>query len=350
MQKRQSVLPLFLALGFALSLFGLARADGWPCDEPPPPNKEGSASDGLSDSREGGESWSDAIVIPGIPYLDSGATCDNRDDIFPNCAQAGGRDVVYRYTPATDMAVAIDLCNSGFDTVIGVYDASHNQIACADDQCGSQSVIYSISLRAAETYFIVVDGYGPSCGSYELAVHWAPTPCNLECPAGALLEGEPPCSDGYPGGYNGGCCGGGGGFQTVLPQQGHVAVMCGKGGTYSYEGFSYRDTDWFEVWGNNGILTATCRAEFPLLLIFIWNVDCSNLLFDQTMAEACQTATLSRYVPAGTPAVIWVGSSAFSGWPCELNYVLELDNIGQRPTSSAPDLGTHWGAIKSLFR
>ena len=45
------------------------------------PGKASYHGDNGRDTREGSESWADAVVISSLPYSDSGATCDNVDDI-----------------------------------------------------------------------------------------------------------------------------------------------------------------------------------------------------------------------------------------------------------------------------
>ena len=247
------------------------------------------------------------------------------------------------------MAVGVSLCNSGYDTVLGAYDSNHDNLGCNDDACSIQSEIYTIGLTGGQTYYIVVDGYQTSCGSYVINV-LEREPCHLECPDGAMPEGEPPCEENYVDNYNGGCCGGAN-MLLICPQDGDSAAMCGLGGTYLYNGLSYRDTDWFTVWGNGDTLTTTCQAEFPLQFLFIWNTDCSNLSYDISSAPPCETATLSRVVPEGTFAWIWVGTSLFQGVPCDARYILTLDNIAVGPECPpVPAEETNWGTLKNLFR
>ncbi len=135
-----------------------------------PPAKD-TPGDGMSDTREGGESYADAILIPSLPYSDTGATCDNRDDIMPSCAYySTAPDVVYAVTPSRDSYIDIDLCSSGYDTIVEVQDGAGAPIACNDDYCGLQSGIGYVVLQAGHTYYIIVDGYSAGCGSYVLDI------------------------------------------------------------------------------------------------------------------------------------------------------------------------------------
>jgi hypothetical protein len=345
--RRLSITLLFVTI-VLLAVAGRVTAGGWLCNEPPQ-NKPGPWGDGARDVREGGESWGDAVVIPDLPYSDSGATCDNQDNIPVPCAGNYGRDVVYCFTPTRDMVVGVSLCGSGYDTALGVYDENHTILDCNDDACDFQSEIYAVALTGGLTYYFVVDGFQSDCGSYVIHVVER-EPCHLVCPDGVIPEGEPPCEENYIDNYNGGCCGGAN-MMPICPTDGDAAVMCGLGGTFLYNGMSYRDTDWFTVWGTGEPLTASCQAEFPLQFIFIWGTDCNNLMYDLASAPACETATLSRAVPAGTFVWIWVGTSLFHGVPCDARYILSLDNIAVGPDCPpVPVEERNWGTLKSLYR
>jgi len=299
--------------------------------------------DQMGDGREGGESFGDALAISALPFNDAGATCDNVDNITLPCASSAAPDVVYSFTAAVAMRINVSLCGSSYDTALGIYDQSQTNIACNDDFCGLQSEIDNIDVIAGQTYYIVVDGYSTNCGSYVISVVESPPPCDLVCPDGALLEGEPDCHDGYVDVYNSGC--NGSGYQAIAPQANNAAVLCGKSGVY--DGAGSRDTDWFLCYGIGANMTATCTAEFPLQLIFIYGTDCNNLLYDLTTSADCVSSSLTRYVAAGTPVWIWVGSSEFSSdWSCGLEYILEMSGIGTPPTATE---ATSWSAVKSLY-
>jgi hypothetical protein len=306
--------------------------------------------DNRPDAREGGETMATAMSIPSIPYSDAGATCDNVNDMGLSCAGGGASpDVFYVYSPTVDQSVDVNLCGSGYDTALGVY-LDGVEIACNDDYCGLQSGIPNLTLLAGHTYHIQVDGYGASaCGSYMLSVTEV-TPCDIECPSGGLAEGEPPCHDGYDDQYNSGC--NGAGFPTICPQgSGSSAIICGKGGTFWRAGWSYKDSDWFTCWGTGGLMTMTCVAEFPLQLIFIYWTSCTSPQYDLVTVDPCETATLSRSVPANTYVWAWVGPSVLDGVPCESDYLLTLTGIAAGP-ECGPTLAKRgsWGTIKSTFK
>jgi hypothetical protein len=290
----------------------------------PAPKSGGFHGNGVADTREGGESWNDAVVITALPFNDSGATCDNADDITLPCASSHAPDVVYQYTPLLDQRIDVNLCGSGYDTALGIYDSSHANLACNDDYCAQQSAIVDFALQAGQAYYFVVDGYGTSCGSYQISVT-IHTPCTVECPPGAQIEGEPPCVDGYIDQYNSGC--GGTGWTLIQPQDGDCGTMCGRSCTYLYNGFSYRDTDWYTVLAAGGPMTVTGTAEFPLRLIFIYGTNCGGLQYILDTGAPCESVTLSwPSAQANQEYWIYVDPSVFSGVP-ESDYTLQVCGI-----------------------
>jgi len=74
-------------------------------------------------------------------------------------------NVWYCYTPACTGQATISLCDSGFDTMLAVYEGCQcypwqsDMIACNDDACGRQSEV-TIDVVAGQEYLIEVGGYG----------------------------------------------------------------------------------------------------------------------------------------------------------------------------------------------
>jgi hypothetical protein len=169
--------------------------------------------------RVGGEDIATAVVIASIPYVDTGNTCGYLDDYEEACPYAGSTapDVVYAYSPPSDIPVDIDLCGSSYDTKVFVYEnmwTPGNPYACNDDYydvgdpCGNWvSKIEQLTLVAGNIYYIVVDGYNIDCGDYRLEISVAalrdgvsyggqgsaPVP-----PAGMTLARVPDASNGTP--------------------------------------------------------------------------------------------------------------------------------------------------------
>jgi len=87
------------------------------------------------------------------------ATTDNQ----PTCV-ANGNNVWFKYRPVTTGTVTITTCGSGFDTVLGVFNAcGGTQLSCNDDSssCGAGSVQSRVALTmtAGVTYWISVGGW-----------------------------------------------------------------------------------------------------------------------------------------------------------------------------------------------
>lgn len=326
-----------------LGLAGLATASDLPTSNVAP-DKATYTGDGAFDGREGGETFGSAVNIPGLPYSDTGATCDNSDDIILPCASSAAPDVVYRYTAISTGYLTVSLCGSGYDTALGIYDSAQNNLVCNDDFCGLQSEI-NFSATSGQTYYFVVDGFSTNCGSYIINVTPPPPGCDPSCPPGSLVEGEPPCGPGYQDHWNGGCNSTPNVFGEIFAD---CPVVCGMSGTFDG---STRDTDWFECYGTGGVMTATCCASFPLQLIFIYGTDCSNPTYDIITANPNVEVSLSRTVGAGSYVWIWVGPSVFDGVPCESSYLLTMTGIGGGGIGcTVPVKNSTWGTIKSLYR
>jgi hypothetical protein len=119
---------------------------------------------------QGGEDVGTAVVISSLPYSDAGTTSGHVNDYEGTCGGSGAPDVVYSFTPSVDYFVTMDLCNSSYDTKVYVFESTvNNVIGCNDDACGLQSRL-TVEMSAGITYYIIVDGYGSSSGSYDMVV------------------------------------------------------------------------------------------------------------------------------------------------------------------------------------
>lgn len=339
-------LLLFVLL---VGLTGLAGADQWPTSNVAP-DKGSYIGDGASDDRQGGEDFGSAAIIASLPFNDSGATCDNYNDVDPSCLYPGGPDVFYVYTATATELVTVSLCGSAYDTGLAIYDAGYNEIYCNDDYCGLQSQI-DFPATQGMTYYIGVDAYSTNCGSYVINVTGAGQGCDYDCPDDALLEGEEDCYNDYEDHTNGGCNSVPQVWGLICPQYDEHAVLCGTGGNYLYNGSDYRDTDWFRCYGTGGTMTATVCASFPVQLIFIYGTNCDSPVYDIITGNPGQEISLSRTVDLETEVWIWVGTQVFTGTPCGSPYLLTMDGIyaGQDCEPVAVEQKT-WGNIKSIYR
>jgi len=140
-----------------------------------------------SSLRQGGDDVENATVVTELGQL-TGTTVGYSDTYDEVCPYTGATspDVVYSFTPATDMAVNMTTCYSTFDTKLYVYENSAGTLAvttggdpaCSDDtyppgvdDCTAwTSYIEGVAMTAGNTYYLVVDGYGYSEGDYVLDV------------------------------------------------------------------------------------------------------------------------------------------------------------------------------------
>jgi len=294
------------------------------------------------DDREGGETIASAILIPTLPYNDSGATCDNVDDYDEVCpySDSDSPDVVYRYTPATNQLLFVDLCESEYDTKVYIYeDNTSNLVACNDDYYFEapcyvySSYVGDVPVDVGHDYYIVIDGYGGDCGDYYMDV-WATSNCYVECPPDGLLEGEPLLEDEYEDTYNGGCNSipygsGEQKWQWLHAIDGNCLTLCGRSGWYSYEMSGFRDTDWFLVRATGDQIVAILDAEYPTYLFELYDDGTCTMTDVLQMQEAiCGTPT-TMTIPTipGQIYQLWVGPTGFSGPVYNYNYTLALCGI-----------------------
>ncbi len=311
--------------------------------------------------REGGEDFETAFPIPSIPFFDTGNTCGhifNYDVMCPFGAWAP--DVVYSYVPPRDMTVTVSLCNSYYDTKLQIYKDAYGPqhlVACNDDyfECEDPPVMYTsliedVSLFPGGTYYIVVSGYTSACGDYVLEI----TECDLECPPGAVEEGEEPCHDGYVDQFNGGC-----GSDPVifseLGPSGEPIVVCGEGG--NFDGNLSRDTDWYMLHPNclETTVTACITAEFDVIMGFIdFREGCYGVggLDSYVQATACEPAYLTDTLPLGH-WILWISTDDWSNVPCGSDYTLTIEGyeLCTGVDDSRPSfIEASWGTIKGLYR
>jgi hypothetical protein len=296
----------------------------------------------------GGDNFATATVIPGIPYADGGSTCGATNDYNPSCLFSTAPDVVYRFTPVNNMCVDVSLCGSAFDTGLWIYDGTTaTDVACQDDSpaCGLQSDIHNVALTAGHNYFIVIDGYNVACGQYTLHVTECPPPPVCDpCPAAAVLEGEPACSDGYIDTYNGGCNSTPPVFLS-LPCNPDLFV-CGTYGTFNANGT--RDTDWYQftltapaaitVSVNGQGLTGTSLAIIDNLCPP--NVICGSF----TQSAQCATNTCNAVLGPGTYRIFT--ASFFDNTPCNSPYTMHISGMACPTNAQA----TSWGRLKTIYR
>ena len=303
-----------------------------------------------ADGREGGETIEDALPMGAIPWNDSGATCDNINDYDEVCPYSGSTspDVVYSWTSAFTGGVDVDLFGSTYDTKVYVYDSGLALVACNDDFYSDYvSRIDNMAVINGETYFIVVDGYGGDCGEYVIAAGCIPPQCELTCPDGAQLEGEPPLVDGYVDEFNSGCD-----SELQVFQWLECADVCAVAGWYTTpDGMDFRDVDYFVCTAAENVVTWTVDAESATNCYELYIPDCMHAEVLQNMqVGACSPGTVIILAEPGTVLYLWGGSANFHNpgdvIGNEYDYIFTIEGIEE---VSATEHQT-WSGVKSLYR
>lgn len=315
-------------------------------ETPPPPKSP----------MQGGDTIATAFVIGALPFDDTGTTVGYTHDYDEVCTYTGSLspDVVYKYSPATNVMVDIYTCNSGYDTKIYVYDNVYTPgapLACNDDSTictglSYRSYIQNLALLAGHTYYIVVDGYGSASGAYEFHVHAVvpPEPCDpLFCAAGAVVNGEPTCYDGYVDTYNNGC--GSATPPNVFETIALNTTLCGESGNFDANG--KRDMDWFHYTPTTNVSAKFCLcSDFPGRIWIATGNDCASLAVLQTIATTPgYLACITQAMTAGTMYTLIISTDGWLNIPCGAKYVALFGEEGYTPV-----LQTSWGTVKALYR
>jgi hypothetical protein len=293
-----------------------------------------------------------------VPFEDTGNTCDNVDDYDEICPYGGmAPDVVYTFTPTSDLLVSVDLCGSDYDTKVYLWDADLNLVACNDDYytgepCGLYvSFIEDVYLDGGQTYYLVVDGYGNECGDYILAVCEYPPCIGAQCGPDDVLEGEPPLVDGYVDTFNGGCDVDPPVFQELtLPPGGQTLEFCGTTGWYE-NGGQQRDSDWFLVEASGELIRI--EAEGPLFasvdLDVLYLDDCQDVSILPHQMGICLDATIEIPTVPGEVVFLRVRPTSTTRPICASlveEYTMTITGIGGVVTVESRT----WSAVRQLYR
>jgi hypothetical protein len=118
----------------------------------------------------------DATPVAAIPFSDLVDVTDatvEADEPEPTCAPTG-MTVWYALTLPKKTPVVVDTSGSGYDTVVAVYTADLQEVACNDDAGGLQSLV-GFSAARGQTYLIQVGSFDgtidPEWATPELAIN-----------------------------------------------------------------------------------------------------------------------------------------------------------------------------------
>jgi len=303
--------------------------------------------------RQGGDSITDPVTVPSLPFTSTGTTSGFSDDYDEACPyeDSTSPDVVYAISPTADILVDIDMLGSSYDTKIYVYDEFLALVACNDDYYPDYvSRLRFLALAGGVTYYLVIDGYGGDYGDYALAIGEDEL-CELDCPAGGYPEGEPPLGDDYEDTFNGGCNTPGDPRQDLYGDADGELILCGVAGWYDCHGSNCRDTDWFRVFvGETGTVTLTAEAEWPTF-IEDTSPDCQLHVGQSLLVEECASGSLVYESAPGSIIPFFVGSANFEppGLTIdnEYNYVIHFTGLMSLPVEVD---AVNWNSVKARFR
>ncbi len=109
--------------------------------------------------------------VVNMPFTTNGATASGQ---FPGCGtNIDPVDIWYAYTATISGDATIDLCGSGFDTRLAVWNVCGGSlITCNDDSCNYQSIV-GLPVTVGTTYFIQIGGYNDDTGDGDLTIYVA---------------------------------------------------------------------------------------------------------------------------------------------------------------------------------
>jgi hypothetical protein len=135
---------------------------------------------GWAELQAAGETCENAHDLVAPAFCVEGCTAGYRDDYNESCPfpAVGAPDRVYRYVAAVTDTLDIELCTSGFDTKFYIYSGdcgsynSGDALYCNDDFCGVngwRSRLEDVVFQSGQTYYLIIDGYGPAdAGNFTL--------------------------------------------------------------------------------------------------------------------------------------------------------------------------------------
>ncbi|MFH2055931.1 MAG: GEVED domain-containing protein, partial [bacterium] len=219
--------------------------------------------------------------VTDYPFTTTGASFDGPG----GCLTSG--NVWYTYTATCDGDVTVDLCGSGFDTKLAVYEGTAcwgTMVGCNDDACGLQSSLTFAALTGEE-FLIEVGGYGTASGDGDITIDCyvpPPPPYNDEC-QNAIVQSCPAVITGTN--------------ESSTNEAPDCLDDCG----HAWEAF--------EITATQDVTITLCGTSPSFDLVYISLYDecpvgagCTYILADATDWDACGDGNVTMYfyaLPAG---------------------------------------------------
>jgi hypothetical protein len=141
-------------------------------------------------------------ILANVPTAFDNSAATASAETFP-CSFNGlphSNDIWYRYTATSNMDISVNLCGTGFDTLLQSWSGSCGAlvpIVCNDDSCALQSAIQFAGVTG-QSYYIQVAGWNGAFGVGTITVSEVTPP--VPCTGGISTVGYIGGNQGNPGG------------------------------------------------------------------------------------------------------------------------------------------------------
>ncbi len=167
------------------------------CIDVPNPDQADSDGDGLGDACDTvvPDDCTQAVTI--CPGSFDASNVEATNDGWASCGlPQDSRDVWYKYTPATDGLITVDMCSATFSAALSVHTGCPgeiaNEVACDVNSCSGFPFV-SFDGVAGQTYLIRATGWQWSAGDFTLTL--TGPACGQECAVDGDCDDGNPCTD-----------------------------------------------------------------------------------------------------------------------------------------------------------
>jgi hypothetical protein len=146
--------------------------------DPLPPTMGREAAGSESSGAPGNDMYVDRLIAATGRYHDAGNNAGasiEMDEPVPTNGADITNTVWYEFTPATTKPYRLTSAGSSFNTVMAIYTGvgglgSVTEVASSDDVTGSQQAQLTLTLTAAQTYYIQLGGRSGATGNFEFFI------------------------------------------------------------------------------------------------------------------------------------------------------------------------------------
>lgn len=290
-----------------------------------------------------GDNCTSATVIApsGLPFIEDSTTLGAANDIDPTaagCAQGGGSDVVYSFTPTETAVYAIGVTPfiNEFDmSLYVVTDCSAAFASCvagANENGPGRGETLNVTLAAGNTYFVVVDGTTATAG--EGGYHFSfrkGAPANDGCNTPTIIEPSR-----LPFIVNETTVGASNDLNPQTPCL--RSRQSGRGPEVIYQ-FTSADSQTYNI-------TATPVGNFDVTLYIVTNCTTFANCTSGDTTGAGQPETIFRNLAAGTTYYIVVDGNGTQAGDFNLSLIPSIPRVPEAPTNLTATVNTSGGQLR----